>query len=341
MSVKDIFASPWGSLGMFLLLALFWGSSFVAIEVGLHEFPPLHFAGLRYLLAGGIFVVIAVLTTPRLLPRTRSDLAMIGIIAVFLVFANHAFLYVGEKIVSGAVAAIVLSLAPVLTVVFASLTLERGLPRLHEVIGFVLGIAGVIVVAQPDPGSFDSTYLVGVGLVLLAAASFAAGGVLSRTVSSGLPIQSTQAWGMLAGSLLLLVGGQIRGEAVHDLHVTTTGLVSLFYLVVFSGVLAYLMYFTLLDRVGPSQLNLVGYLEPVTASLVAWILLGDVITPTMVTGFLLIALGFTAIRRDLAMKIIDAPYGKAIGILKEWGDMIENQRSIPGEPDSRSGTRHR
>lgn len=266
---------------------------------------------------------------------------MIGIIAVFLVFANHAFLYVGEKIVSGAVAAIVLSLAPVLTVVFASLTLERGLPRLHEVIGFVLGIAGVIVVAQPDPGSFDSTYLVGVGLVLLAAASFAAGGVLSRTVSSGLPIQSTQAWGMLAGSLLLLVGGQIRGEAVHDLHVTTTGLVSLFYLVVFSGVLAYLMYFTLLDRVGPSQLNLVGYLEPVTASLVAWILLGDVITPTMVTGFLLIALGFTAIRRDLAMKIIDAPYGKAIGILKEWGDMIENQRSIPGEPDSQSGTRHR
>ncbi len=74
MSFRDIFASPWGSLGMFLLLALFWGSSFVAIEVGLHEFPPLFFAGVRYLLAGALFVGIAVLTLPHVAVVTWMDL---------------------------------------------------------------------------------------------------------------------------------------------------------------------------------------------------------------------------------------------------------------------------
>lgn len=308
MKVSEILRSPQGTVGLFLLLALFWGSSFVAIEIGLHEFPPLYFAGIRYLLAGGLIMAIAVLSAPVIMPQNRTDITLIAIVAFFMIFANHAFLYLGEQIVSGAVASIVLSLAPVLTLVFASLTLERGLPRVHEIIGFILGLAGVIIIAQPDPGSLDAAHLKGVILVLFAAVSFAAGGVLSRTVRSSLPIESVQAWAMLAGSMILVTGGQLRGESMVGLEISTTGWISLVYLVLFSGIVAYLIYFTLLDRIGPSQLNLVGYLEPITAALVAWLLLGNVITPTMIAGFVLIMSGFTAIRRDLVVKILDAPY---------------------------------
>ena len=318
---------------MFLLLALFWGSSFVAIEVGLHEFPPLHFAGIRYLLAGGLIMGVAVMSAPVVVPQNRTDLTLIGIVAVFMIFANHAFLYLGEQIVSGAVASIVLSLAPVLTVFFASLTLQRGLPRFHEAIGFVLGIAGVVVIAQPDPATFDVAHLQGIGLVLLAAASFAAGGVLSRTVRSGLPIESVQGWAMLSGSAILLGVGQLRGESMAALEITRSGWISLIYLVFFSGIVAYLIYFTLLDRVGPSQLNLVGYLEPITAALVAWILLGQAITPTMIAGFVLIMLGFTAIRRDLIVRILDAPYAKALGILAEVSATVAKTRFFGSEPE--------
>lgn len=333
MRVSEILRSPQGTLGLFLLLALFWGSSFVAIEIGLHEFPPLHFAGIRYLLAGGLIMAVAVLSAPVIIPQNRTDLVLIGIVAFFMIFANHAFLYLGEQIVSGAVASIVLSLAPVLTLVFASLTLERGLPRVHEIIGFVLGLAGVIIIAQPDPGSLDPTHLKGVLLVLFAAVSFAAGGVLSRTVRSGLPIESVQAWAMLAGSMILVAGGQLRGESMVGLEISTTGWISLVYLVLFSGILAYLIYFTLLDRVGPSQLNLVGYLEPMTAALVAWILLGETITLTMITGFVLIMLGFTAIRRDLVVTILDAPYAKFIETSQHVVTKIVDKDPFQRNPD--------
>ncbi len=337
MKLAALFRGPRGTLGLFLLLALLWGSSFVAIEIGLHEFPPLHFAGIRYLLAGGMIMAFAVLSAPVLMPQNKTDVALIAIVAFFMIFANHAFLYLGEQIVSGAIASIVLSLSPVLTLVFASLTLERGLPRLHEILGFVLGIAGVIVMAQPDPGSFDMTHLTGIGLVLLAAISFAAGGVLSRTVRSGLPIESIQAWAMLSGSLLLVTVGQLRGESMANLTVSTTGWASLAFLVLFSGIVAYLIYFTLLERVGPSQLNLVGYLEPMMAALVAWFLLGEGITGTMVAGFVLIMLGFTAIRRDLVIRILDAPYGKTLRTLRAVGSRLSTYRPQQGNPSAKTG----
>lgn len=337
MKLATILRGPRGTLGLFLLLALFWGSSFVAIEIGLHEFPPLYFAGIRYLLAGIAIMGLAVFSAPVLIPKNRTDLALIAVVSVFMIFANHAFLYLGEQIVSGAIAAIVLSLAPVLTVVFASLTLERGLPRLHEILGFVLGIAGVIVMAQPDPGTLDVTHLAGIGLVLLAAISFAAGGVLSRTVRSSLPIETVQAWAMLSGSLLLVTVGYLRGESMTGVEITSTGWLSLGYLVLFSGIVAYLIYFLLLDRVGPSQLNLVGYLEPVTAALVAWMLLGEPITSTKIAGFVLIMLGFTTIRRDLVIKIIDAPYGKAIRTFRTVATRVSEYRPVPGDAGIKTG----
>ncbi|MFB6086266.1 MAG: DMT family transporter [Halodesulfurarchaeum sp.] len=341
MTLSDFLRGPRGTVGMFLLLAVLWGTSFVAIEVGLHEFPPLSFAGIRYLAAGTLIMGLAVMSATVILPRNRTDLTLIAIVAVFMIFANHAFLYLGEQIVSGAVASIVLSLSPVLTLVFASLALEQGFPRAHESIGFVLGLVGVVIIAQPDPGSLDVAHLKGIGLVLLAAASFAAGGVLSRRVRSGLPIESIQGWAMLGGSVILLGAGQLRGESLTALEITRTGWLSLGYLILFSGILAYLIYFTLLDRVGPSHLNLVGYLEPMTAALVAWLLLGQAITQTMIAGFVLIMLGFTAIRRDLVVKILDAPYARVLETGREIVSTVAERRITRGDPSLSKGGRDR
>ncbi|MGM0371183.1 MAG: DMT family transporter [Halobacteriota archaeon] len=333
MTHSDLLSGPRATASLFVLLGLLWGSSFVAIEIGLHVFPPLYFAGIRYLLAGGLLMAWAVMSAPEIMPQRRTDYLAIGVVALFLIFANHAFLYLGEQIVSGAIASIIISLSPVLTVLFASLTLERGLPRMNEIIGFILGIAGVVVVAQPNPASLDQGHLFGIGLVLLAAASFAAGGVLSRTVRSGLPLKSLQAWAMLIGSGMLFGVGSLRGETWAGVEVTTTGLLSLSYLVVFSGIIAFMVYFTLLDRVGPSQLNLVSYLEPIAAALVAWLLLGEMITLTTVVGFLLVMAGFTAIRRDLVVRILDAPYGRAIETIQEIAATLEEHRPFRTETE--------
>jgi drug/metabolite transporter (DMT)-like permease len=323
MKLLESLTGPRWTTGLFVLLATLWGTSFVAIEIGLHSFPPLYFAGARYLVAGAIIMAFAWATNPDWLPSTRGDWITIGIFAVFIIFGNHAFLYLGEQYVPGAVAAVIVSLSPVLTVAFASVILGRGVPRLHELIGFVLGIAGVVAIAQPDPTALDYENLLGIGLVFLAAASFAVGGVLSRPYPTSLSVETVQAWSMLTGALLLVGVGRALGESVADVEVTMTGVLALAYLTLLSGVVAFMLYFTLLDRVGPTQLNLVGYLEPVAASLMGWVILGHVVATGTVVGFGFIVLGFVFIQRDLLMRVIDDTLPWLGDYLHRTADLID------------------
>ncbi|MFB6266400.1 MAG: DMT family transporter [Halodesulfurarchaeum sp.] len=306
MTIASSLRGPRGTLALFVLLGSLWGTSFVAIEIGLETFPPLSFAGIRYLLAGVLLFGFVAARRTRWWPRTRNDWISIGVLAAFIIFGNHAFLYLGEQYVSGAVAAVIISLSPVLTVFFASVALGHGVPRVHEFVGFALGIAGVVVIAQPDPSSLGGDSLLGVALVLLAAIAFALGGVLSRPFRTDLPVETLQSWSMIGGAGMLLLGGRLRGEEVSAIEPTFTGLLALGHLTLLSGVVAFLVYFTLLDRVGPSQLNLVGYLEPIAAALTSWVILGHGVEPATGAGFALIALGFVFIQRDHLARLLDA-----------------------------------
>jgi probable blue pigment (indigoidine) exporter len=287
---------------LFLVLAGIWGTSFVAIELGLHHFPPLSFAGLRYLVAGLIVIGYARMTTEYVLPRNRRDLLKIAVFAVFFIFGNHAFLYVGEQYVSGAIAAVVISLSPILTAVFASLLLSDETLGVRELIGFLAGIAGVVIIAQPTPSAIDGTTVLGIGLVFVAAASFALGAVLSHPIPTTIPLTSLQGWSMLAGATMLMVGGSIRGESLASIQLSPTAIWTFVYLTLVAGAFAFLLYFALLDQVGPSELNLVGYLEPLGASIASWAILGELIGAPTIAGFVFIFAGFAIIKSEALVR---------------------------------------
>jgi drug/metabolite transporter (DMT)-like permease len=283
---------------LFVLLATVWGGSFVAIEVGLSRVPPLLFAAFRYDVAGAVVLGYAVLTRERWLPRERSEWLAIGAGGLLLIAAFHALLYLGQGYVSGAIAAIVVSLVPLLTVVFDhTLVGETRLDRVGGA-GLAFGFVGVGVVANPTPSALDPTMILGVGLVFLAAACFALGGVLTSPLPRTLPMVSRQAWVMLVGGLVLHAGSVARGESIATAAWTPAVVGAFAYLVLASSVLGYLLYFELLDRVGPTELNLVNYLVPVVAALVSWVLLGRLLGPTAVTGFVVVFVGFALLKRD-------------------------------------------
>jgi len=279
---------------LFVLLAAIWGTSFVAIEVGLHSIPALSFAALRYTVAGAIVLAYAAYTTDRWRPRGRREWFAVSVVGVFVFAVYHGALYLGERHVSGAVAAIVVSLAPVLTAGFASKLYTDASIDGTQAAGLLAGIAGVVIVANPTGGG---VHLVGLALVFLAAASFALGSVLTAKLpGGGLPLETLEAWAMLVGSLVLWVGAGARGEAIGSVTWTPTALASLVYLTLVAGAGGYLLYFVLLDRVGATEINLVSYLEPVGAAAVAWLLLGDLIAPTAFAGFAVIFLGFALVK---------------------------------------------
>ena len=283
---------------LFVLLATVWGSSFVAIEVGLERVPPLLFAALRYDVAGGVVLAYAALTYERWLPRGRADWVPIALSGVLLIAAFHALLYLGQGSVSGAVAAVDISLVPLLTAVFDHALLgERRLDPVGGA-GFGFGIVGVAVVASPTPGAVGSESLFGVGLVFLAAVAFGLGSVITRSSTSTLPIVVQQGWTMLFGAAILHAASFVRGESFAASAWTPSVVVAFCYLALGSGVLGFLLYFELLGRVGPSDLNLVNYVTPVVAAVVSWAVLGQVIDATAVAGFSVVFVGFALLKRD-------------------------------------------
>lgn len=297
MNLRSPISSSESIVGAFVLLAMLWGTSFVAIEAGLHYFPPLLFAGVRYAIAGAIVLVFAVLVSDRWIPRGRDEWLGVAVAGTFVIAAYHGLLYVGEMYISGAVAAVIVSLSPVLTATFAAALLPSERLGPVEIGGFALGIVGVVVIADPAATGLGSTALLGVALAFAGAIAFSLGAVLLRPLRTDLPIAALQGWAMVLGAGQLFVGAGLLGESPASIVWNSTSVTSLLYLTLLSGVVAFLIYFALLDTVGPSQLHLVGYAEPVVAAVGSWALLGQLIEVEAILGFLVILAGFLALER--------------------------------------------
>jgi drug/metabolite transporter (DMT)-like permease len=305
MRARKFLSTSESVVAAFVLLAILWGSSFVAIEVGLHYFPPLLFAGIRYAVAGVIVLGVAAVATGRTIPRGRDEWIGVAVAGAFVIAAYHGLLYVGEQHVSAAVAAVVVSLSPVLTAVFAALLLPGERLGPVEVGGFALGIVGVAVIADPTATGLGSSALLGVALALAGAVAFSLGAVLLRPLRTDLPIAALQGWAMVLGAGILFAGAAAFGESPAAIEWNRTAVASLTYLTLLSGVVAFLIYFALLDAVGPAQLHLVGYAEPLVAAVGSWALFGTLIGADAIVGFVAILTGFLTLERRQIAAYVD------------------------------------
>lgn len=286
--------------GLFLALAAMWGSSFPGIKIGLAYFPPVFFAALRYDIAAVILIIYASFTTNRFRPRGIEEWTDVVISGVLIIGVFQALLFIGEQYTSSALAAILVSTSPILATGFTGVLLPD--EHLHRTgyIGLTLGFLGVIIVVRPDPASVISGGFLGEALILLSAASFAFGSVITRRLSvrGSLSVETREAWAMVTGAVLLHGMSLALGESPLSIQWTTIGVTALLYLAIIPSALGYLVYFDLLARRGPIEVNLVSYVNPIFATLIGWALLGEALHWTSIIGFIIIFIGFTLIKHE-------------------------------------------
>lgn len=286
------------TVGLFVLLAALWGTSFTAARMALPYVPPVTLAALRFDVAGLLMLGYAAATTDEWRPRTRAGWSSAVVGGFLFIAAHHAFLFVGQQYVTSAVAAVIITLDPVLAAAFAHVLLPSERLRPAGLAGVTLGMLGGVVVANPDPSDLASADLTGVFFVFLAAAAFALGAVLTRRYRTDIPAVTLQAWMMLLGTPVLhAVAWALPREGVAAARWTFEALAGFVYLAVVAAGVGYLLYFLLLDRLGPVEINLVGYVAPVFAALTGWALLGEVIDVNTVVGFAIIVVGFALVKR--------------------------------------------
>ena len=316
------------SLLLFAVASLLFGGTFVAAKAGLSYFPPLLFVALRFDVAAVVLIGYVVVTTPRtdLVPRTRDDVVGILATGVLAIGLTNALLFVGQQHATSAVGAIVFSLNPILTPVFAAVLLADERLSARGAAGMVLGLLGVGLVVSPDPANLLAGG-VGKAILFAGAVSGALGSVLIRWADGGLDSSVRTAWGLPFGAALAHALSWASGESAAAITWSGEALLALGYVAIGAGAVAYIAYFDLLDTAGAIRANLVFYVVPVVATLGGWALLAESIAPTAVAGFLTIFAGFAV----LGSESVDVP--TIVATLRERGpssDSLTGHDDAPG-----------
>ena len=303
----------------FLTLAALWGTAFVATKAALADFPPVLLAALRFDIAAAVLVAVAVTSGPRLRPAGRGDLAPILAGGTFSIGLHHALLFTGQQYVSSAVAATLLGLIPVLTPVAARVA--RPDDRIDAVgaVGLLVGFGGLVLIADPDVGRLAALVHAGGGatdpaggvaggiggqganigalFVFASAVAWVAGAVTTREDDATLDPLALQAWMAAAGALLLHVAAAVVGQSPAALDPSGGGVAWLVYLAVVPGAGGFLLYFRLLDRLGPIRAGLLEYAIPPFAAAFGFLVLGETLAANTVGGFTCILAAFLLVQR--------------------------------------------
>lgn len=283
----------------FLLTSFFFGSSFVAIKVGVKYIPPLLFAALRFIVGGGLLLVILAATRDEWCPQSKQDLLGIAAVGLFIISVQNAALNVGIQYIPSPAAAIVFGLIPLVTTGFAELLIPEEHPTPSDVLGILIGFVGVSIVVRPSPETLFAGEMLGYFLVFVAVVGISLGSVLLQQTRPELGMLAVSAWGMLLGGFVTFVGGIGSGESVAAIEWTATSILSLVYLSTAVAIIGYSLYFYLILEIGSHKANLLSYLDPVMASLVAWVLIGETIAPRTGVGFIVIFLGFVVLEHRM------------------------------------------
>jgi O-acetylserine/cysteine efflux transporter len=262
-----------------VLVPLLWGYQFVAIKLGLSEFPPLFFLGLR-------FLAIALLLIPFVARPTRKQLGPILAISVFLSALNFGLFYIGLGLGTGTVTAVAYQLAtPFIILLSWPMLGER--PSLRTVAGVMFAFIGVVAASGGISVNAIATVL-----VIASAFAYAVGNVLTKRYG---PFDSLMlvAWMSLFTVPQVMVAsfvlehGQLASFATADIY----GWLALVYTVLIGGVVGFGLWFWLIARCSMGRVAPFGLLMPVFATMSSVLFLGERLTPMLVIGGLVALVG--------------------------------------------------
>ncbi len=265
----------------FAAIYLIWGSTYLAMRIGIATLPPFVLVAGRYLVAGGIlYVVVRLRGAPR--PRVvhwRSA-AIIG--GLLLVCGNGAVTH-AERVVPSGVAALIVATVPVWMTVIDAVWGGGGRPGGRVILGLAAGLAGIGLLV--GPGSFGGGGIDRFGALILVLGSmcWAAGSIYSRRAPLPRPALLGTAMEMVAGGVLSLVAAAVSGELwqLQPARVSGASLLAVGYLVVFGSLIGFTAYVWLLAHVAPTRVATYAYVNPVIAVLLGWALAGEPLTARM------------------------------------------------------------
>jgi drug/metabolite transporter (DMT)-like permease len=294
----------WKTLLAFAIIYLVWGSTFLAIRIGVREVPPLLLAGMRFFAAG--IVLYAWMRATGTASPSRREWASVTLLAVLIFLVDYGLVFWAEQRVPSGITAVMLATIPVFTALAEILILRTQRLTLRLGIALLVGLAGVGVLVSRSVSFGDAPIERSGALALVVGAiSWSLASVLSRKLS--LPQSKVMSSGaqMLVGGILLLLAAAMFGEfrRFHAREVSARAWLALVYLIVAGSIIAFTAYVWLIHHESPTKVGTYAYVNPVVAVLLGYFLAGEALGPRTILGTLLVLVSVVVITTTPKKKV--------------------------------------
>lgn len=293
----------WKTLLAFAIIYFVWGSTFLAIRIGVREVPPLLLAAMRFLVAGLVLYGWTWMRGER--SPERRQWASAFLLAFLIFVLDYGLLFWAEQRVPSGLAAVMMATTPVFMVLSEIIFLRTQKLTLRLAIALLIGIVGVAVLVS------RSLHLGGAPIDRAGAIALIVGAIswsVASALTRKLPLPSSKvvnsAAQMLAGGVLLTVASAVLGE-FHSFRPMTVSLrawLSLLYLIVAGSIVAFTAYVWLIHHESPTKVGTYAYVNPVVAVVLGYFFAGEPIGLRTVLGTAFVIVSVVVITTARASK---------------------------------------
>jgi drug/metabolite transporter (DMT)-like permease len=293
----------WKILLAFAIIYLVWGSTFLAIRVGVHEVPPFLLAGLRFAVSG-IVLFAWMRWRGRPSPSVREWLAA-SLLGTLIFLIDYGCLFWAEQRVPSGIAAVVLATIPVFIALLEIILLRTQRLTLRLAAALAVGICGVAVLVNRSFSWGEAPInRAGASALMVAALTWSLATILSRKLPLPASKPMSAAAQMLSGGIQLLLlsalSGETRGFRLPT--VSWNAWLALLYLIGAGSIVGFTAYLWLLHYESPTKVGTYAYVNPVVAVLLGHFVGKEAIGPRTLLGTMFVLVSVITITTTPARK---------------------------------------
>jgi putative membrane protein PagO len=273
----------------YIVICLIWGSTWMAIRIGLDSVPPITGAGIRFLLAS-IFVVILLRFMDIKIQTDSESLKLYLLMSVFAYIFPFSFVYWGEKYVTSGLASILFASFPFFVAMFSRISKLSEKINIFSAIGIVLGFVGILIIFSNDISLRMDMNILGMAAILVSAVMQAWVAVIIKKRGTHLNPLAMNFIPIIVTGIVLTIYG-VAFEEISDSIFDLKAILSITFLAMFGTVIAFTTYYWLLKKMNVVILSLSSFITPVIAVTLGWIFLDEQLNERTFLGSLFVLIG--------------------------------------------------
>ena len=278
-----------------IAVCIIWGTTYLAIRIGVEHLPPMLFAGVRWIVAGIIFVLF-LRWRGKALPK-KKDLIHIAVVGLALIGIGNGLVVTGEQFIGSGLAALLITTVPFWVVGMESVIPSGPKINLKIIFGLFLGLAGVALIFNGEWSSLlNPSYLLGMLCILGAVIAWSFGTVYSKYKKVNVhPLMNAAIQMLIAGTAQTILGLLLGEASAVSFHMN--GLLSFFYLVLIGSMFGYGSYIYAIEHLPLSLVATYAYINPIIALFLGWLVLDEKMNLTIIIAAVIIILGVIIVKQ--------------------------------------------